>query len=417
MTAVLASDRTTVPASAPVARHAWMAVAASVFAIAWGGNEFTPLLVMYREVSDFSAVVVDALLGAYVLGIVPALLLGGPLSDIHGRRALLLPAAPLSLLGSLLLALAPASPVVLGLGRVLCGMALGLVMAVGSTWIKELSDAAGADTSAGARRASLSLTGGFLLGAAVAAALAQWAPWPTHTAYALHIVLTVAAGLWLLRAPETRPRTSHRRLRPRDIPALLRVPGVAHRRFVRVVIPLAPWVFGCAGAAYAVLPALLTAHAGNLPIAFSGLMTALTLGCGAGVQVLGKRIDTHRSARASVIAMSIIVLGAALGTIAAATLSLVAGFLGAATMGMGYGLALVAGLSEVQRLATPDDLASLTAVYYSIAYLGFFLPMVFAALAPWLGYTALFAGGTVLGLVCLAVIACAWSAHLPGPRR
>lgn len=40
-------------------------------------------------------------------------------------------------------------------------------------------------------------------------------------------------------------------------------------------------------------------------------------------------------------------------------------------MGMGYGLALVAGLSEVQRIVQADDLAGLTAVYYSVAYLAF----------------------------------------------
>ncbi len=33
----------------------WRRVAALVFAIAWGGNEFTPLLVMYRDVSHYSA--------------------------------------------------------------------------------------------------------------------------------------------------------------------------------------------------------------------------------------------------------------------------------------------------------------------------------------------------------------------------
>ncbi|MGO3814853.1 MAG: MFS transporter, partial [Cellulosimicrobium funkei] len=91
-------------ASAAVGPRAWLAVAAVMFAVAWGGNEFTPLLVMYREVGHFSAVTVDALLAAYVLGIVPALLLGGPLSDRYGRRPLLLPAAPIALAGSLVLA-------------------------------------------------------------------------------------------------------------------------------------------------------------------------------------------------------------------------------------------------------------------------------------------------------------------------
>lgn len=415
---LLPVPRPATEARAAVGRRAWLPVAASVVAIAWGGNEFTPLLVMYRQVSGFSTVVVDGLLAAYVLGIVPALLLGGPLSDLYGRKRLLTPAAPLSFVGSLVLCLGPQVPAMVGIGRILCGLALGLVMAVGTTWLKELSDRAGADPAAGARRASLSLTGGFLVGAGVAAVLAQWAPWPTHTAYVLHMVLTVAAGLWLLRAPETRSSDLRPRTRPglRELVGLLKVPGIAHRRFLRVVVPVAPWVFGSAGAAYAVLPSLLAAHAGSVPIAFSGLMTALTLGCGAGVQLLGTGIDTHRSARASVVAMAIITAGVGLGALAAATTSLLLGFASAAGMGVGYGLALVAGLNEVQRIAAPQDLAGLTAVYYSLAYLGFFIPMLFAALSVVVGYTALFAAGAVLAVLCLVIVATVWKAHLPGAR-
>jgi MFS family permease len=70
----------------------WLRVSAAVFAVAWGGNEFTPLLVTYRLDQHLSALTVNLLLGAYVLGIVPALLIGGPLSDRFGRRALALPA-------------------------------------------------------------------------------------------------------------------------------------------------------------------------------------------------------------------------------------------------------------------------------------------------------------------------------------
>jgi MFS family permease len=383
-----------------------------MFTIAWGGNQFTPLLVMYREVSDFSAITVDALLGAYVLGIVPALLVGGPLSDRYGRRPLLLPAAPISLAGSLVLALGASSPLALTIGRVLCGIGLGLVMAVGTTWIKELS--ASADAAAGARRASLSLTLGFLCGAGVAGALAQWAPWQTGLAYVVHAGLTVVSGLWLLRAPETRASESAAaRPRLRDD---LRVPAIAHRRFQRVVVPLAPWVFGCAGSAYAVLPGLMSAHADGKPIAFSALLTVLTLGCGVGVQVLGRAIDTSRSARASVVALSIIVVGMGLGSLAAARLTLVIALVAAAVLGMGYGLALVAGLSEVQRIAGPDDLAGLTAVYYSFAYLGFFIPAVLAVLTKEWTYPEMFGAGFVIALACLAIVSAAWRAHLP-PRR
>lgn len=406
-----------------VGPRAWFPVAASMVAVAWGGNEFTPLLVMYRETSHFSQVTVNGLLGAYVLGIIPALLIGGPLSDLIGRKPTLLPAAPLSLLGSFLLSIGPHEPLVIAAGRVLCGMALGLVMAVGSTWVTELVARAGGDPAAGARKASLCLTAGFLVGAGIASVLAQWGPWPTHTAYLLHIALTLFTAWWLTTTPETRaPRLGDVKntvleLRIRDMLDMLRIPSAAHRRFLRVVVPVAPWVFGCAGAAYALLPQLLSTSAGNTPIAFSGLMTVVTLGCGVGIQMLGKLIDTHKSARASAIAMAVIAVGAGLAALAAHTLSLPLGIAAAATMGAGYGLALVAGLSEVQRIAGEEELAGLTAVFYSVSYLGFFIPMAFSALAPYVGFTTLFVIGTILAVACLINVVFAWRAHLPGVQR
>jgi MFS family permease len=394
----------------PAEPRTWLRVGALMFAVAWGGNEFTPLLVMYREVSHLSALTVNALLGAYVLGIVPALLIGGPLSDRYGRRPLLLPAAPLGVVGSLVLALGPASVPALAAGRVLSGLALGLVMAVGTTWVAELCAAAGSP-QAGARRASLSLTAGFLLGAGVAGVLAQWGPWRTGTPYLVHAGVTVAAGLAVLTVPEThRVAAGAPRGRLRDD---LRVPAVGHRRFLRVVLPLAPWVFGAVGSAYAVLPGLMRARTGGMPIAFSAMLTVVTLAVGFAVQQLARLVDTRHSARASVVALVILVAGMALAARAAATLALPVVLAAAAVLGAGYGLALVAGLSEVQRIATPDDLAGLTAVYYSAAYLGFFVPAILAWLSTRWAYPQMFLAGAVVAAGCLAVVATAWRAHLP----
>lgn len=401
----------------------WLPVAGSMVAVAWGGNEFTPLLVMYREQSHFSQVTVNGLLAAYVIGIVPALLISGPLSDYIGRRPTMLPAAPLSLAGSFLLSIAPEEPLIIAAGRVLCGLALGIVMAVGSTWIAELITRSGGDPAAGPRRASMCLTIGFLIGAALASVLAQWGPWPTHLAYVLHILLTVITAVWLLKTPETRPprgatvKDTFLDLSIRDMLHMLHIPSAAHRRFSRIVLPVAPWVFGCTGAAYALLPQLLSDSAGDAPIAFSGLMTVITLGCGVGIQMFGKVIDTHRSARASAVAMAVITVGTIFGAIAARTLSLPLGITSAAVMGAGYGLALVAGLSEVQRIAGKDDLAGLTAVFYSVSYTGFFIPMAFSALAPYIGFTALFLIGSLLAACCLINVIHGWRAHLPGPVR
>lgn len=401
----------------------WLPVAGSMVAVAWGGNEFTPLLVMYREQSHFSQVTVNGLLAAYVIGIVPALLISGPLSDYIGRRPTMLPAAPLSLAGSFLLSIAPEEPLIIAAGRVLCGLALGIVMAVGSTWISELITRSGGDPAAGPRKASMCLTLGFLIGAALASVLAQWGPWPTHLAYVLHILLTVITAVWLLKTPETRPprgatvKDTFLDLSIRDMLHMLHIPSAAHRRFSRIVLPVAPWVFGCAGAAYALLPQLLSDSAGDAPIAFSGLMTVITLGCGVGIQMFGKVIDTHRSARASAVAMAVITVGTIFGAIAARTLFLPLGITSAAVMGTGYGLALVAGLSEVQRIAGKDDLAGLTAVFYSVSYTGFFIPMAFSALAPFIDFTALFLIGSLLAACCLINVIHGWRAHLPGTVR
>lgn len=410
MTAVTADAAAATPGAGTttVGTRTWLRVGALMCAVAWGGNEFTPLLVMYREVSHLSALTVNVLLAAYVLGIVPALLVGGPLSDRYGRRPLLLPAAPLGIVGSLVLALGPASVPALAAGRVLSGLALGLVMAVGTTWVAELCAAAG-EPRAGARRASLALTAGFLVGAGLAGVLAQWGPWRTGTPYLVHAVVTVVAGLGVLAVPETRRPTGDRG-RLRDD---LRVPAVAHRRFLRVVLPLAPWVFGAVGSAYAVLPGLMREHAGGMPIAFSALLTVVTLAVGFGVQTLGRLVDTHRSARASVVALVILVVGMGLAAWASRTLALPVVLLAAAVLGAGYGLALVAGLSEVQRIATPSDLAGLTAVYYSAAYLGFFVPAVLAWLSTRWAYPQMFVAGVGVALVCLVVVAAAWRAHLP----
>ncbi len=168
-----------------IAAKQWWGVAAAMFAIAWGGNEFTPLLVMYKN-HGLPVTTVDLLLFYYVLGIVPALLIGGPLSDRYGRRVVLRPAPFVSAAGSLLLAFGATSVPMMSAGRVLCGVALGLAMAVGSSWLKELSQppfGAAAPGGTGARRSAMSLTGGFAVGAGSAGLLAQWAPWPNTLAY------------------------------------------------------------------------------------------------------------------------------------------------------------------------------------------------------------------------------------------
>ncbi|MEH3154294.1 MAG: MFS transporter [Gordonia paraffinivorans] len=375
-------------------------------AIAWGGNEFTPLLVMYESVHGLPGTVVDALLFAYVLGIVPALLIGGPLSDRYGRVRLMRPAPVIAALGSVILAVGADHVWLLVVGRVLSGVGLGLAMAVGSSWVKELSGAPwtpDASPTLGARRAAMSLTFGLGVGAAVAGVLAQWAPLQDSLAYLVNVVLCVAAAVWVWSVPETiEPGRA-----PRRLVDDLRIRAVAHRRFLRVVVPVAPWVFGSAAAAYAVLPTLMSDRVADVRIAYAAAVTLVTLASGFAVQSVARRIDTPDRARGSAVATVLLMAGMAVGGVAAHVLdpwlTLVAG----AVLGAGYGMALVAGLAEVGRIAEPSELAGLTAVFYSLTYLGFGAPVVLSIVhgaVPAITYPILFAAGVVLAVVSLVAV-------------
>lgn len=409
------SPSSVAPSSVEPARgthpRAWLAACGVLFAVAWGGNEFTPLLVLYR-LEGLSSQAVNVLLGAYVLGIVPALLVGGPLSDRFGRRPLLLPAPLLGVVGSGLIAWGAQLHALLLAGRVFSGLALGLVMAVGTSWVKELSQPPVGDPSdagAGARRAALALTAGFGLGAVVAAALAQYGPLPTLLPYVVNIVVTLVLVVPALSAPETLVR----RTAPGRLRDDLRIPAARHRRFVRVVLPMAPWVFAVAACAYAILPALVVHQVPGNEIGFSGLLCFVALACGFLVQQLAKAVDTPHSSRAVAVGLAVTALGMATASWAAATLDLRVTVLAAGVLGCAYGLLMLSGLQEAQRIAGPDDLAGIIAVFYSISYLGFFVPTVFGALSTSLSYPLMLGGGAVVALGCLAVVVASWRAHLP----
>lgn len=63
---------------------AWKRVRLLLFATGWGGNHIAPLLLVYRQRLGLDPAAPQLLLGAYALGLVPGLLLAGPLSDRRG---------------------------------------------------------------------------------------------------------------------------------------------------------------------------------------------------------------------------------------------------------------------------------------------------------------------------------------------
>jgi MFS family permease len=350
----------------------WVA-AAAMFCCGWGGNQFTPLLAMYRSRDGFSEVVVDALLAAYVLGLAPALLVGGGLSDRHGRRRLMTIAVVSAGLGSL--AISVDNLAGLAIGRLLSGVGIGLAMAVGTTWLLELGTQAGLDPSRSARRASLSLTAGLGAGAGVAGVLAQYGPLPASLPYWVHAALSVPV-LWLVLAHGTETASTPpvaspgaRGLWPR---------AMSEPRFRHLILPMAPWIFGAAGIAYATVPEAIHAQVSHWALLYATILTVTAMAAGFLIQPLAQRLDHPQIPRSIGLAMGVMTAGMALAATTVALEQPWMGILTAVVLGSALGLAMVSGLSEIQRLADPSDLARSTGVFYALSYIGFLAPMLIA---------------------------------------
>jgi len=384
----------------PHPHRLWLPAALSLTLVGWGANQFASLLAMYRQEYGFSELAVTGMLGIYVAGLVPALLLGGPFSDAAGRRRVALGAIALSVVASAAMLFGTLSPVPLYAGRLLAGMATGMAMAATTSWIKELSQAPWeehAQIGAGARRAALFSAGGFWLGPVAAGLLANWAPAPETLPYLVHIALCIPMGLIALRLPETRARGERVGLRARLV-----APSGAHPRFRRVIVPAAPWAFGSGTIGFAVVPALLT-NLGDARLLYTTAAAALTLGAGVLIQPLARRVDDPGSARAILAALGTSVAGLLLALLAGLTLNPWLGLAASTVLGAGYGLMLVSGLLETQRLAPPAELGALTGYYYTLTYFGFLAPTVIAFFAQWFPTLSLVA---VALLLCLASVAC-----------
>lgn len=378
--------------------RAWLRAGIAVAAVGWGANQFAPLLLMYHRVLGLSATTVEATFGLYALGLIPGLLMGGPVSDRYGRRRVMVPALVGSVLGSVLLIIGGSAPGWLFAGRLVAGVASGAAFSSGAAWVKELSVTGSARAAhSGARRATVAMTSGFAAGPLVAGLLAQWAPAPTVVPYLPHLVLAMFSIPLVFGTPETGSHVRQRRAW---------MPNMRDRRFRAVVVPLAPWVFGSASIALAYLPALVEDRLGGRALVFSAFVTTLTALAGILVQPLARRADHPGKPRLIATAMAIVTAGLLVAALAAALVQPALIVTAALVLGAGYGCCQVCGLLEVQRLAHPDDLAGLTAVYQAISYLGFAVPYLLAAAQRMVDGSVLLLAAAVLAVLTLVWTTC-----------
>ena len=380
--------------SIPARPLVWVPTAAVLFAVGWGANQFTPMLLVYHQTMGLSTGTLEAMFGFYALGLIPGLLIAGPLSDARGRRAVVVPAAALSLTASLALITGRLGIAPLFAGRLLAGMSSGAAFAAGTAWLRELSRPPFGDATdhTAAVRTAVAMTSGFALGPLVAGLLAQWAPDPRVVPYLPHVVLMVAVLALLRRAPETARERGPMVLR--FAPA-----GTRNPRFRGVVRPMAPWTFAAPVIAFALLPSVVGADRAADGVALTAAITALCALAGVLVQPLARRL-THPATVGLLVVVGGLVLAVVTAEVGQTWLLVPSAIM----LGSAYGLCLVAGLVEVQRIADAGSLAGLTAAYYVLTYLGFAAPYLLALGSHVASYPALLALTALLALATAVLV-------------
>lgn len=373
----------------------WIRVALGMFAVAFGANLFAPLLPAYRITDALNQSQVTFLFAIYVAGLIPALLICGPLSDRLGRRAIIRPALITSAAGSVVLLTGVwfHFPSLL-IGRLVVGISMGMVMAAGASWIKEIAPVA---PQISARRATVALSAGFSLGPLASGLVAEFAPRPDVIPYLVHLALLLGITPLTWNASGGLPTSAHS-----DTPQRFFSSATLSPRFLWAVAAWAPWVFGAACTSFVILPTIAES---SYPIAFAGLIACITMGTGVLVQPLVTRISSSSFIPPAIFGLGLTTVGMLLSLIVALTQNVWSVFPAALTLGAAYGVMMVSGLREVQIIAPPAELGAATAIYYSLTYVGFFAPFVISFAAPKFGFVPVFVFGAIIAMVSMYPVA------------
>ncbi|UQE73422.1 MFS transporter [Gordonia sp. PP30] len=360
---------TTLDVAGPPGRtSARAAVAATAFAFLvtmMGTTIPTPLYSLYASEMAFSPLMVTVLFAVYALGVVGALSLFGRLSDDVGRRPVFLLAVGLALLSALLFLL-PRSVALLIVARVVSGLAAGLMSGTGTAAVIDLFPAG--KKALGGTLAVAANTGGLALGTLFAGVLADVAPHPLISPFAVYVVLCLIAlaGLFAWApAPTDRGRL---RIRPRR----LHVPRSIRGAFARAVLA-AGTGFAVTGVLTAVSALFLARDLGLHSHSLAGFVVFLAFAAMAAGQLIARRLrpQTAIPAGCAGLVVAATLLATALGTITLWPL-----LAAALVLGISGGVCLNAGLATTVEQVPPEHRGEVSSSFFAGLYMMLAVPAI-----------------------------------------
>ncbi|MCL2542852.1 MAG: MFS transporter [Nocardioidaceae bacterium] len=350
-----------------------------------------PLYGLYAAKWQLAPITTTVVFAVYAFGALAAVLVAGVVSDRIGRKPLLI-GAVVAMIAGLAVFMTAHGVAALLVARALHGAAVGTTVVVGSAALLDLRPDHGARSG--------HLTGiMFNVGMAVtilsAALLAQYAPDPLVTPYAVVALVVVALLLALLGVPEPhagRGLAPLRLARP-GVPAEIR-----HDFRFAVLGIMAAW--SVLGVYLSLFPAFAGEKTGMHSLVFGGLVVAAMAGAAAVSQAFGGRIVARRAAIAGDFGTAI-TLGLGLLALNTHHAVLVAG--AALAMGRTFGLAFGGSLRHLGGVVPAGRRGEVMSAYYLLAYGAMAVPTILAgwAATTW-GLAAVFPWfTTAVALACV----------------
>lgn len=324
----------------------------------------TPLYDLYAKRFGFHTLTITVLFAVYAAGVVVTLVLFGQLSDAIGRRPVMLGALAISVASSLILAPAAGLGLLL-LGRVVSGLAAGLMTGAGTAAVVDLFPPA--RRGAGGTLAVAANTGGLALGTLLAGILADLASHPLVTPYLVQAVLGVLACAGLLVA---RRRVSAAGGRFRI--SRLRVPAEIWGNFVRAVLSGGA-AFAATGVLTSVSALFLVTVLHDTSHALAGSVVAIVFTSMAGGQLTARRTTPHQSMLVGCAGLAL----AGIVLLLALTLhSLAALLIAAVALGAAGGMCLNAGVATTVGRVREDQRGGVSSAYFAGLYVFLACPAI-----------------------------------------
>lgn len=334
------------------------------------GTAPTPLWPIYQQRDHFGATTVTVAFAVLVVGTATSFRWLGHLSDRLGRRRIIVPALLTGILAAIVLAAWPALPGLL-IGRVLTGVAVGLMASTATAYLADLyaeARPAGSRSALPGLVATAANLGGLALGPLIAGAFAQWLPAPLHTIYIVFGALMVIFIGFVLASPET----VDTELAGQDRPARFAVrPG--QRAVFGAAAGVGFFAFAVMGLFSSLGAIIVRGELGITSYFVAGLSPFIAFAASAvGQLVLGKVSPPKVLA----IGTMLFPIGLALTAVSLYHASLWLAFVAAGLAGAGAGLLIKSGVTQSAIAAEPASRAGVLAGFFVISYFGMGLPSI-----------------------------------------